>query len=204
MDKNDFVVLCSCCCLLVLLSLIAGIGSYAYYSNYYTASTPSTPSATTSTPASGVKGRFVKIEGMVNSPHHILNIAEVRVFAGDSTNIAKNKTVTMSSVFNDFQGGNLVDEVDTNFAHTKGTEDPWMLIDLGSDNQITKIVVTNRKDCCSGRSIGSVIRILDSSKNVVWSSNPFTGQNGVTSYLDSYQGNPQYVAYPPSNNLSDS
>ena len=158
----------------------------------------------TTAPPTSVTGRYVKLVGLTNSTNKLLNIGEIRVFAGGLTNIAKNKPVTMSSQYaSNFSGANLVDERDDTFAHTAGTEDPWMLIDLGVDSQISKIVVTNRKDCCGGRSIGSTLQILDSAKNVIWTSKPFTGQNGVTSYLDSYQGNPQYVAYPPSTAVSD-
>src|SRR5689334_19125503 len=78
-----------------------------------------------------VVGRFVKLsQPTVNC----MNIGDIQVFSG-GINIAKGKTVTMSSKHSDtdFPATFLVDEIFTNFAHTSCKEAGWMNIDLGSD-----------------------------------------------------------------------
>jgi len=42
-----------------------------------------------------------------------------------------------------------------------------MTIDLGGEVEISKIVITNRSDCCKNRIIGAKVEILDEGKNVV-------------------------------------
>ncbi|GMH43789.1 hypothetical protein BSKO_11723 [Bryopsis sp. KO-2023] len=43
--------------------------------------------------------------------------------------------------------------------HTKKQPNPWWQVDLGATYQITKVVITNRGDCCSERLHNFEIRI---------------------------------------------
>jgi hypothetical protein len=151
---------------------------------YYTGEAPS---------AAGVApvgtGRYVKIEQPVVGP---MNLAEVQVFSTDGqTNIALNKKVTQSSVYDErqFPPSNLVDGNPNNFAHTTGQDQPWVQIDLGNDYPITKVVVYNRVDCCQDRINGAVIGIIDSNMNTTYVSEAIDIKNPI--------GNMAYVVQPP-------
>ena len=99
------------------------------------------------------KYRYVRIIRDKDGNDHWMNLAEVEVFSG-GTNVAKGKTVTASSKYENsdqFPHANLVDGNKTNFAHTNNESVEWFLIDLGQDYDIEKVVITNRTDCCQGR-----------------------------------------------------
>ena len=102
--------------------------------------------------------------GNADDKNKILNLAELEVFAkGGTTSLASSKTVTGTSLAAGYPGTNLVDGNMTNFAHTMNevadTEDS-MLIDLGSVQEIEKIKITNRVDCCTERAKGIKAVIL--------------------------------------------
>ncbi len=165
-------------------------------------------SATASSPAPAPipvnRGRYVKLVGPTKVSGSVLNIAEMKIYAGGNDNIAKNKIVTMSSTLKGYPSTQLVDDIANNFAHTNGTEDPWMEVDLGSEHDITKIVVYNRTDCCSGRTAGSTLQILDKDKNVTWTSEVFKNKDGGITYQNNHDGKPLFVAKPPVTTIFDS
>ncbi len=111
-------------------------------------------------------GQYVKL--VQTSLTDVINLAELEVFAkAGTTNLAAGKTVTSSQFHPAWGGPMLVDgnfaTAGNNFAHTMteiaDTEDS-MLIDLGSVQEIEKIKITNRVDCCSERTIGIKAVIL--------------------------------------------
>ena len=123
------------------------------------ATTPKTPVVPTLP-----SGQYVKL--VQTSLTDVINLAELEVFAkAGTTNLAAGKTVTSSAFHSVGPGSYLVDGVITgyNFAHTMNevadTEDS-MLIDLGSVQEIEKIKITNRTDCCTERAIGIKVVIL--------------------------------------------
>jgi hypothetical protein len=79
-------------------------------------------------------------------------------------NLALHRPVTISSQFPG-EGSDyslLVDGDTTNLGfHTNKSPGEWCTIDLGADKAITKVVVTNRTDCCQDR--GHPLKILVSS-----------------------------------------
>ena len=125
--------------------------------------------ATTTTPKTPVvptlpSGQYVKL--VHTSLTDVINLAELEVFAkAGTTNLAAGKTVTSSAFHSAGPLPNLVDGVITgyNFAHTMNevadTGDS-MLIDLGSVQEIEKIKITNRVDCCTERAKGIKAVIL--------------------------------------------
>ncbi|KAF6252726.1 hypothetical protein COO60DRAFT_1463575 [Scenedesmus sp. NREL 46B-D3] len=128
-------------------------------------------------PTDGVTGRYA---GLFHKQGAVFNVAEIIVMA-NGVNIAKGKTVQMSSMLGGYPGANAVDGNETNFAHTLGGEElPWILIDLGSNAQkVDQIIVVNRTDCCRDRIAGATAVVLDeTSTQVLWRSDAF-GPNGV-------------------------
>ena len=116
-------------------------------------------------------------EGNVDDKNMILNLAELEVFAKDgTTSLAAGKTVTGSSQYSATHGYlNLVDGNMTNFAHTKGRtaqEIDYLQVDLGSVQEIEKIKITNRTDCCKNRAIGVKAVILGADGTTVVKETP--------------------------------
>jgi len=178
MDKRMLIVVLVIFCVCGSLSSAAlGAGGYYIYSR------------------SSITGRFVKL----NLPAKgCLNIAEIEVYSG-GVNVAKDKSVTQSSMYDaaKFPSSFLVDGDRTNFAHTSCEDIGWMMIDLGADTTIEKIVVYNRTDCCNGRTIGAKLSILDASNSAVWTSDGFKGKADQTDPVESMDGWPVYTVTPP-------
>lgn len=139
--------------------------------------------ATPTTTPPQVMGRFVKISNPVIG---CMNLTELQVFSvPQGANLARGKKVTKSSGYPfgaDTQPGDLlVDGNYSTFAHTSCTEAPWMTVDLGASIVIYSVVVYNRMDGnCGNRTTGSIVSILDSSGNAIYSSAPFPDKQGNT------------------------
>jgi hypothetical protein len=125
-------------------------------------------------------------EGNVDDKNMILNLAELEVFGkGGTTSLAAGKTVTGSSEYSATHGYlNLVDGNMTNFAHTKGRtaeEIDYLQVDLGSVQEIEKIKITNRVDCCKNRAIGIKAVILGADGTTVVKETP-----AISTVADTY------------------
>ena len=148
-----------------------------------------TPATTTPTgPAAPTipSGQYVKLvhtvaqdnsaEGNADDKNKILNLAELEVFApGGTTSLAAGKTVTGTAIAANYPGANLVDGNMTNFAHTWGrdaTVKDEFTVDLGSVQEIEKIKITNRVDCCKNRAIGIKAVILGADGTTVVKETP--------------------------------
>jgi len=114
--------------------------------------------------------------GNADDKNKILNLAELEVFAKDgTTSLASGKTVTGTSLSAGYPGTNLVDGNMTNFAHTWGRAADVLdefLVDLGSVQEIEKIKITNRTDCCQKRAIGVKAVILGADGTTVIKETP--------------------------------
>ena len=115
-------------------------------------------------------------EGNADDKNKILNLAELEVFAkGGTTSLAAGKTVTGTAFNAAYPGANLVDGNMTNFAHTFGrdaTVKDEFTVDLGSVQEIKKIKITNRVDCCKNRAIGIKAVILGADGTTVVKETP--------------------------------
>ena len=116
------------------------------------------------------------VEGNDDDKNMIINLAELEVFApGGTTSIAAGKTVEAANFHGGGPGANLVDGNMGNFAHTLGrTADDYdaMTVDLGSVQEIEKIKITNRVDCCKNRAIGIKAVILGADGTTVVKETP--------------------------------
>jgi hypothetical protein len=138
-----------------------------------------TPTTTTSAgPAAPTlpSGQYVKLVHTNVPIDTVINLAELEVFAkAGTTNLAAGKTVTSSAFHPAGPLPNLVDGNMTNFAHTMSeianTGDS-MLIDLGSVQEIEKIKITNRTDCCKERAKGIKAVILGADGTTVVEETP--------------------------------
>jgi type IV pilus assembly protein PilY1 len=98
--------------------------------------------------------RYVKIQ-LVDT--NALSLAEVRVVNSDSTNVAQGRTTSQSSTDFGAVSGRAVDN-NTNgtfnnnsVTHTLSEYQPWWQVDLGSSQQISRLRIYNRTDCCEDR-----------------------------------------------------
>ena len=121
-------------------------------------------------------GQDTSAAGNDDDKNKILNLAELEVFAKDgTTSLASGKTVTGTSLSAGYPGTNLVDGNMTNFAHTWGRAADVLdefLVDLGSVQEIEKIKITNRTDCCQKRAIGVKAVILGADGTTVIKETP--------------------------------
>ena len=145
------------------------------------ATTPKTPVVPTIPSGQYVKlvhtvGQDTSAAGNDDDKNKILNLAELEVFAKDgTTSLASGKTVTGTSLSAGYPGTNLVDGNMTNFAHTWGRAADVLdefLVDLGSVQEIGKIKITNRTDCCQKRAIGIKAVILGADGTTVIKETP--------------------------------
>ena len=123
--------------------------------------------------------------GNVDDKNKIINLAELEVFDDNGTNLAASKTVTGSSEYSSTHGYiNLTDGNKINFAHTKGrTEEEidYLQVDLGSEKEIKKLVITNRTSCCKNRAVGVKAVILAADGTTVVKETP-----AITTTADTY------------------
>lgn len=155
-----------------------------------------TEDPTTSTKPSYPKGQYVVLEnikaydadaeGNDDDKHKIINLAEVEVFApGGTTSLAAGKPVDGTMFRSEsFPGSNFVDGNFTNFGHTWGRDQSvhdQIKIDLGSEQEIEKIKITNRVDCCKHRAQGIKALILAADGETIVKDTP-----AITTTADTY------------------
>ena len=159
---------------------------------------PSPGPASTPGPAPALaqlpRGRFVKLEQTVAydedaegdqcDKSKVINLAEVEVLDTNGTNLAFEKAVTGSSQESSTNGYfNLTDGKKNNFTHTACVTDEvndYLQIDLGSVQEIKKIVITNRS-IAQDRAIGIKAIILGGGGQTVIAESPL-----ITTVADEY------------------
>ena len=159
---------------------------------------PSPGPASTPGPAPALaqlpRGRFVKLEQTVAydedaegdqcDKSKVINLAEVEVLDTNGTNLAFEKAVTGSSQESSTNGYfNLTDGRKNNFTHTACVTDEvndYLQIDLGSVQEIKKIVITNRS-IAQDRAIGIKAIILGGGGQTVIAESPL-----ITTVADEY------------------
>lgn len=145
-----------------------------------------------------VIGRYLKIQAGIKPC--CMNWGNIYVYGKDgNVNIARNAKVYMSSSYtaNQYPGSNLVDENPDTFAHTNcnDTNYSWMLVDLGNDVPIHKIILASRQGCCSDRGIGSILSIYSSDNQRVYKSGGFPSTDNTTVVPTTDPGSSAVKAY---------
>ncbi len=122
------------------------------------------------------KGQFVRIDLPGNGK--MIHLAEVEVLT-QSGNIATKGKATQSSDYFDAVASRAIDgnkNGDYNkgsVSHTAtGKSDPYWEVDLGSEHDISKIIIWNRTDGnVSSRLNGFHLSVLDQKRKIVWTQN---------------------------------
>jgi hypothetical protein len=123
----------------------------------------------------GRQGRFVRIE-LPGSQRHLM-LAEVQVFAGD-TNVARSGRASQSSTAYEGSPERALDGNTSghyfdgkSVTHTDRQDNPWWEVDLQAAAEVERLVLWRRTDGDPRSSLrGAVVSLLDSERQVVWSS----------------------------------
>ncbi|ROI15876.1 Fucolectin-4 [Anabarilius grahami] len=114
-----------------------------------------------------INGRYVNIS--IPGRYEYLTLCEVEVFA---RNLAFGGTAVQSSTYdhltaaqNAVDGNRNSDYHSGSCSHTNADWDPWWRVDLLNVYKISRVVITNRGDCCPERLNGAQIRIGNSLEN---------------------------------------
>jgi len=126
-----------------------------------------------------VDGRYIRLQ---YDRRDALNLAQILVYSreGGPNIITASTPVTQSSQHAHFSPNHIVNQRGNqwyNFAHTSGSDIPWLEVDLGAMTRIHKIVLWNRQDCCQSRILGMVLSVLNNEKEAVYLSNPIKTAN---------------------------
>ncbi|XP_058639037.1 uncharacterized protein LOC131544672 isoform X2 [Onychostoma macrolepis] len=116
----------------------------------------------------GMEGRYV----IVNIPgtSKILTLCEVGVYV-ISGNLATERTVTQSSTIGTWSAEQAIDfnpgfvQPSSSCSSTTAQTNPWWRVDLRYIYRISRVVITNRLDCCPERINGAEIHIGNSLEN---------------------------------------
>jgi hypothetical protein len=119
-------------------------------------------------------GRFIKLQ---YDHQECLNLAQIQVYSDDTDENIVNPTMSVQKPSgwngNDYYPvKNFIDGVGNTFVHTSCYDVPYIILDLGVPTPIYKIVVTNRKDCCQSRVLGTVLTVMDANNKVLYTADP--------------------------------
>ncbi|MCA9148959.1 MAG: hypothetical protein KDA92_06670 [Planctomycetales bacterium] len=127
------------------------------------------------------QGRYVKVR--LEGEKRILSLAEVQVI--ETASGKELQTAGQATQSSNYEGnepkrandGNVDGVYDKgSVSHTAEETNPWWLLDLGSVQDIGKIAIHNRADCCGDRLEGAIVEVFDASLSIV-----FTGKvDGAT------------------------
>jgi Protein of unknown function (DUF1553)/Protein of unknown function (DUF1549)/Planctomycete cytochrome C/F5/8 type C domain len=124
------------------------------------------------------QARYVRIT--VPGEKRFLQVAELEIFA-EGKNIAPQGKASLSSVYTKAAAAKAIDgNTDGAFskgsvAHSNEEKDPWLEIDLGSEQTVDRLLLWNRTDGNVGdRIAGYRIELFDGKRAVVWEQAPGT------------------------------
>ncbi|XP_016112862.1 uncharacterized protein [Sinocyclocheilus grahami] len=125
--------------------------------------------ATYSYSCHGMEGRYVTVN--IPGTSKILTLCEVGVYVIFPDNLATGRTVTQSSTYGTWLAQKAIDlnpgltKSYSACSSTSAQTNPWWRVDLSSVYRVSRVVITNRIDCCAERLNGTEIRIGNSLEN---------------------------------------
>ncbi|XP_039505388.1 fucolectin-like [Pimephales promelas] len=114
-------------------------------------------------------GRYMVVH--IPGNDKILSLAEVGVYGDLAGNRAVRGAATQSSTSGDWFAEKAIDsnrglqQLYTGCSSTLNQTNPWWRLDLRDVYRVSKVVVTNRRDCCTEQINGAEIRIGNSLEN---------------------------------------
>ncbi|XP_058625947.1 fucolectin-4-like [Onychostoma macrolepis] len=125
--------------------------------------------ATATVSCGGMEGRYMVVH--IPGDQQILSIAEAGVYGYLAGNRAIGGATIQSSTSADWVAERAVDgnrglqQLYTGCSSTLNETEPWWRLDLQDVYRVNKVVVTNRKDCCTEQINGAEIHIGNSLEN---------------------------------------
>lgn len=125
-----------------------------------------------------VVARYVRIT--LPGDERVLSLAEVQVYSGEKLISVLGKAKQMTTFRSEIAAATAEKAIDGitsgNFFTGSVTATlpgnfVWWELDLGSDREITKIVIYNRTDCCAERINPARIELRNSEQTIVWQRN---------------------------------
>ncbi len=118
--------------------------------------------------------QFVRVQRITTAPDNVnsINIAEIQVYDLNGNLIPSTSASYSDGGLSGFPATNVNDGNLNNFAHTNtnidssgryGTIGSYIQIGFSSPVRISRIVITNRKDCCQNRMVGTQVQTFSSS-----------------------------------------
>ncbi|RXN31106.1 hypothetical protein ROHU_004832 [Labeo rohita] len=116
----------------------------------------------------GMKGRYMIVH--IPGDQKILSLSEVGVYGYLAGNVAVDGAATQSSTFMSWFAEKAIDsnrglQQYPLCSSTLNESNPWWRLDLRDVYKISKVVVTNRNDCCAEQINGAEIHIGNSLEN---------------------------------------
>ncbi|MCF7847985.1 MAG: discoidin domain-containing protein [Kiritimatiellales bacterium] len=111
------------------------------------------------------KGRYLRVELPGNDRY--LSLVEAEVFSGGK-NIAPKGTASQSTTAYNGPAGLAIDgDTSRKFTHTAKSANPWWEVDLGSEKEISQVVLWNRNGF-GERLDNFKVRLLDAQRREAW------------------------------------
>lgn len=131
-----------------------------------------------------ISGRYITLQ---RPQRGWFNLADIQVFSksGGKNIITPSTVVTMPNTHANAPTSNFVDgNPDTITHNAVDSAGGPLTVDLGSVVPIFKIVVTNRKDCCRERAVGTILTIQNQNNATIYTSDPITDKSGNNTYTE--------------------
>ncbi|XP_067266335.1 uncharacterized protein [Chanodichthys erythropterus] len=117
----------------------------------------------------GMEGRYMVVH--IPGNLKIVSLCEVGVYGYLAGNLAAGEAATQSSTSADWSAEKAIDgnrglqQLYTGCSSTLNETNPWWRLDLRHVYRVSRVVITNRKDCCAERLNGAEIHIGNSLEN---------------------------------------
>uniref|UniRef100_A0A672LFG1 Fucolectin tachylectin-4 pentraxin-1 domain-containing protein n=1 Tax=Sinocyclocheilus grahami TaxID=75366 RepID=A0A672LFG1_SINGR len=124
--------------------------------------------ATATFSCGAMEGRYMIVH--IPGDKKILSLSEAGVYGVPPGNLAVDGAATQSSTFTGWFAEKAIDsnrglQQNTACSSTLNQTNPWWRLDLRHIYRVSRVVVTNRKDCCTEQMNGAEIRIGNSLEN---------------------------------------
>ena len=131
------------------------------------------------------QGRYVKVR--LEGEKRILSLAEVQIVeTATGKELQTAGQASQSSNYDNTEAKRAIDgnvdgiHANGSVSHTNEETNPWWLVDLGSVQDIGKIVIHNRADCCGDRLKDAVVEVFDASLSIVFTGKIDAATDGST------------------------
>jgi hypothetical protein len=146
-------------------------------------------------PFSTNKARYIGFDyGNTTGGGRYINVVGVSVFTSSTGSNIINSSMTINASSIAFGADALTDNNDSTLFHTNPDINPYVIVDLGSEQYIHKVQLHNRQDCCTGRIAGGRLFLRDANNVTFYTSNIIATKGGLTTYQD-YPTNDGHLFY---------